>query len=112
LNPLGNYDEFPELVKDPYFVTDNQINAKGNDFTLKLNNLSDYTTDGGQDPLLTGYPTINLWQFSKAIGYCDNVSDSFQRKSCFRFYQSDSQVVNNWMNDQYGRDNFWNKYKT
>jgi RHS repeat-associated protein len=109
-DPL-NYRTDYESNPDPFFVKpDGSLKSAGIQFQKKLENLSAYTVGGSQDPLLIQATTTNLWQFTKAIGYCENVTDSFERQSCFKFYYADN-VKNNWMNDDAGKDNYWAKFK-
>jgi RHS repeat-associated protein len=113
LNPMGNRTDITELNNDPLFVNPNGTNKiYFSTFNDKLYDLSDYTFGNVADPLQTGTSTVDLWQFSKATAFCQDIADPLQRKSCFMFYYQDQQVVNNWMNDAAGRDLYWQKFRS
>ena len=113
LNPLGNFSTHTELNNDPLFIWPNGTNkATYSTFEPKVTDLDDFTEGANKDPLKTGTSTVNLWQFAMATGYCENISDSLTRETCFKYYYNNGTTLNNWMNDEIGRDNYWNKFRS
>ena len=112
INPLGHKKEYVKNITDPFFVKNGVLNAKGREMVNRLKNLDPYTIGTSQDPLLVGATYTDLWQLSKSIGYCESISDSIEREACFKSRYSDSTVINNWMKDEFGDDNYWDKFKT
>ncbi len=112
LDPLKYKAEYPDIVSDPFFVNSGgTLNWRGNQMKDKLEYMDDFSQSDSNDPLSIGASSSDIWQFSKSIGYCESISDSLERAECFK-NRYDDLTINNWMDDEFGRNNYWNKFKT